>query len=139
MRTRTLLFPALALLIGGLLFATDALSKGRNFYGHTSENGVKKACGKDLQSGGGAFGCTKCDKEGCTDWSCNHSGKGRQGCWVEPIGKVVPGGKGGKGLGNRATGVKSVGTGSRKGMKETGVTKPTSSGLSHKRETRSSH
>ncbi len=107
---QTLLF-ATTLLLGGLLLATPASSKGRGLHGHTNAASVKQACGKDLQSGGGAFGCTKCDGEGCTDWSCNNSGQGRQGCWVEPVGKIVPGGgKGKKGIGNSVKGVKSVGT-----------------------------
>jgi len=122
MRTRISLFPTvLAILMASLLVTTDATPKGRDFHGSTNENSVKKACGGDLQTGGGAFGCTKCDTKGCTDWSCNRSGKGRQGCWIEPVGRTVPGrgkgGKGGEGFGNPVSGTRGVDADRRKGLR----------------------
>jgi hypothetical protein len=133
MRTRTLLPAALGVLLGGLLFAADARADQKI----TSQQ-VKDKCGSGLQSGGGAFGCTKCTPasgpfgSSCIDYSCNNSGQGRQGCWRTPIkaeGTPSGGGKGTKDIGSPATGVKSIGTrpdrgklvGGTSGFKPTGV------------------
>src|SRR5262245_14238697 len=51
---------------------------------------VEKACGSGMQGGGNAFGCTKCDGGLCRDYSCNSSGKGRQGCWETVIKRTTP-------------------------------------------------
>lgn len=46
---------------------------------------VQKACGTGLQGSGNAIGCTKCGGGRCRDYSCNSTGKGRQGCWETVI------------------------------------------------------
>ena len=114
MRVRTLFLVVLATWMGGTLFAADVTAADKK----TTPDKVKEFCGEDLQSGGGAFGCTKCRpskgpfKGGCIDYSCNYSGQGRQGCW-KMVFKTVPpnGGKGTKVGNNSVTGVNTVGTG----------------------------
>ena len=110
MRSQTVLLTASALLIGGLFLVADAQARGKEQ--ETSSIIVKTVCGNGLQSGGGAYGCTRCNGKQCTDYSCNHSGQGRQGCWKIPVTRTAPpgGGKDPRGVGNPVTGVKGVGT-----------------------------
>jgi hypothetical protein len=66
----------------GLVFAAGQASS-KDF--KINKQQVKNACGDNLQGGGKNFGCTKCDGGLCRDYSCNGSGKGRQGCWETVI------------------------------------------------------
>lgn len=117
MRVRTLYLVVLATLMGGMLFAADVKAADKK----TTPDKVKEFCGDNLQSGGGAFGCTKCRpskgpfKGGCIDYSCNNSGKGRQGCW-KMVFKTVPpsGGKGTKAGSNSVIGVNTIRAGSQR-------------------------
>lgn len=66
--------------------ASDAWSKDFKI----TKSHVKNACGDGLQGGGKNFGCTKCDGGLCRDYSCNGSGKGRQGCYETVIKRTGP-------------------------------------------------
>lgn len=84
----------IATAIAGLAFVTDDV-RAKDF--KLTEKDVKQTCGSSLQSAGGAFGCTKCGKQGkCRDYSCNSSGIGRQGCWRVNVGKRLASGTEGK-------------------------------------------
>ncbi|HEX7007153.1 MAG TPA: hypothetical protein VF274_08440 [Alphaproteobacteria bacterium] len=108
MRTQSVFLTVLAVLIGGLLVAGDVQAKGKDE--KLTEDYVRQMCGDDLQSAGGAFGCTKCPggPANCNDYSCNYSGKGRQGCWKIPMSRTMPPGgeTGGSGASHPVTGVK---------------------------------
>jgi hypothetical protein len=65
----------LAAALGLVFVAGEASSKDFKI----NSQQVKNACG------GKNFGCTKCDGGLCRDYSCNGSGKGRQGCWERVI------------------------------------------------------
>jgi len=71
----------LAATLGLVFVAGEASSKDFKL----NSQQVKNACGDKLQGGGKNFGCTKCDGGLCRDYSCNGSGKGRQGCWEHVI------------------------------------------------------
>jgi hypothetical protein len=70
----------------GLVFVADEASS--KDFKLTSQQ-VKSACGDKLQGGGKNFGCTKCGGGVCRDYSCNGSGKGRQGCWERVLQRKV--------------------------------------------------
>lgn len=74
----TVVYLGAALLAASALCCSPAMAAG-NTYTTTNitESGVRNVCGKDLQSGGGAIGCTKqCGKSTC-DYSCGGpEGKG---------------------------------------------------------------
>jgi hypothetical protein len=141
MRAPTLLLTAVAILLGGLLFAPDARADKK-----ITEQQVKDKCGNKLVGGGGTFGCSLCSPgkgpfgSSCTDYSCNDNGQGgaRTGCWKTPIkAKTAPQGtgKGTKGIGNPVTGVKGAGTSGWKdqgpsGFKPAGVSGSKSTGPS---------
>jgi len=134
MRVRTLFLVVLVTWMGGTLFSADVTAADKK----TTPDKVKEFCGEDLQSGGSAFGCTKCRpgkgpfKGGCIDYSCNYSGKGRQGCW-KMVFKTVPpsGGKDTKVGSNSVTGVNTAGTGIKrlKSVNRHSVISPTSGGF----------
>jgi hypothetical protein len=76
--------------VAGLAFiASDVQARSWKI----GESDVKRVCGKDLQSGNGAFGCMKCGKVGCRDYSCSDGTNptaGPKGC--TRITAIQPGG-----------------------------------------------
>jgi hypothetical protein len=86
MRRATILFAGLCGLAFVLGQAGPAWSKDFKI----TKSRVEKACGGNMQGGGKNFGCTKCDGGLCRDYSCNGSGKGRQGCWETVIKRTGP-------------------------------------------------
>jgi len=119
-RTQFWLLPAaVAVLLGGVLLPTHVKADIK-----LTQSAVRGVCGDNLQEGGGAFGCTFCKKSGCTDYSCNFSGQGRQGCWRTPIERS---GMDTKDVGNPVTGVKSVNRQSNPTGIKTSVSGPLSS------------
>jgi hypothetical protein len=87
--------------LGVALFAVSALStaafadKKKTYTSTTTtESGVRNVCGKDLQSGGGAMGCTKqCGSSTC-DYSCG--GPEGKGCRTVVFTRTAPTGTGAK-------------------------------------------
>ena len=80
--------------LGAAFFAMSALSsaaiaKGKTYTSTTiTESGVRAVCGSDLQSGGGAIGCTKpCGKSTC-DYSCG--GPEGKGCRTQVFTRTAP-------------------------------------------------
>lgn len=84
---------ALAAVLGlGLVAGPSGSASAKDF--KITKQDVKKACsGGQMQGSGNAFGCTKCSSGKCRDYSCNHSGEGRQGCWETVLNRKAPDGR----------------------------------------------
>jgi hypothetical protein len=84
---------ALAAVLGlGFAAGSSGSASAKDF--KITKQDVKKACsGGQMQGSGNAFGCTKCSSGKCRDYSCNHTGQGRQGCWETVLNRKAPDGR----------------------------------------------
>jgi hypothetical protein len=63
--------------------AASAAHGREALYGHATEESVKEACGANLKSNDGAFGCTVEQNGETLDYRCNNNSKnGSVGCRV---------------------------------------------------------